>query len=235
MSPESVEPASARVLVVEDDPHLRRAVGALLSVEGHVVFSAGTAAGARALLTAQPVELVLMDSGLLAGGGCRAYRGQGPATVLLMLAQGGPEARAAALEAGADDVLAKPFGPAELRRRIKAALHRGASLSPDDLALAAGLFRRLAPEAAPPSPKQLALLACFQRYPGLALAPAALLAEIWGPDYASEDGYFAAYFGELRRILGNPSVLQRDERSGFVTYAPPDSSAAPVADGRQAR
>lgn len=221
MSPESVEPA-ARVLLVEDDPHLRRAAGALLCMEGYQVFSAATATEARATVAAQPFDLVLIDSGLLHEKDCRAYRGNRPAAVVLMLAQGGPQARAAAFAAGADDALAKPFGPAELRRCTKAALHRGASLTPEELALAAGLYRRLAPAAAPPSPKQLALLACVQRYPHVPLAPAALLAEIWGPDYASEDGYFAAYFRELQRILEGQPLLHRDERNGFVTYAPPD-------------
>ncbi len=124
-----------RILVVEDDPDLRREVTAYLGGLGFAVFAAEDAGAMDALLAAEAIDLLVLDLGLPGEGGlsiCRRLRHGGGPAIIMASAAGEEVDRVLGLELGADDYLPKPFSPRELAARIRAVLRRQEASQPKD-------------------------------------------------------------------------------------------------------
>jgi two-component system response regulator MprA len=215
-----------RVLVVDDDPPLRRMLERSLSAEGFEVTPA--ADGAAALVAAErtPPDVIVLDVGLPAIDGlavCRRLRGRGLVTPILMLtARDAVADRVAGLQAGADDYLVKPFALQELVARLHALTRRGRPtqdrLSYADLILdlpARSVVR--AGRTIELTGRETALLELLLRDPGRTVTRRRAIDEIW--DGAAEENVVDRYITRLRRKLGAPPLIRTLRGSGFVLRA----------------
>ena len=208
----------SRVLVVDDDPHLLRTLGINLTAHGHVVVPATTGAAAlRALADPPAPDVVVLDLGLPDLSGLEVLaglRGWSSVPVIVLSARSDAGDKVAALDAGADDYVTKPFGMPELLARIRAAVRRAATVvadggprvsTPDfDVDLAAKRVVRHGPEGDAEvhlSPTEWGVLEHLVRHPGMLVTQQQLLREVWGPTYRTEGHYLRVYLGHLRRKL----------------------------------
>ena len=203
----------ATILIVEDEKQIRRFLRTALEAEGCKVFEAETCE--RGLIEAgtRKPDLVILDLGLPDRDGVefiRDLRGWAGFPVLILSARGDEADKVAALDAGADDYLTKPFGMAELLARLRVLLRRqarvGAGASPEvafgevrvDLSrrqvLRDGAVVHL-------TPIEYRLLACLLANAGKVLTQRHLLREVWGPSYVDSGHYLRIYVGRLRQKL----------------------------------
>lgn len=227
--------APLRILVAEDDPALREGLGDLLEMEGFSCRLAADGAEAQAAFAEEPFPLVILDVVMPGQDGlslCRAFRKAAPHTQILMLsARGESFDKALGLEFGADDYMAKPFDPAELRARA-AAMARRAALAPaaaaaegagffmDDLWIepAAFLARREGCKI-PLNRRELALLRLLHRHEGRPVDRDALLDEGWGRDHLPNsralDQYIAALRVKIERDPKAPRIIRTARGLGY--------------------
>ncbi len=216
----------ARVLVVDDDPPLRRMLTRSLDAEGFDVTAA--ADGGAALIAAErsAPDVIVLDVALPAIDGlsvCRRLRGRGLGTPILMLtARDAVADRVAGLEAGADDYLVKPFAIQELVARLRALTRRGkqadtllsyADLVLDRLARTATRGTRTIELTG----REAALLELLLRESGRTVTREHAIDEIWGG--AAEPNVVDRYVTRLRRKLGEPPLIKTLRGSGFVLRA----------------
>jgi two-component system KDP operon response regulator KdpE len=211
-----------RILIIEDDAALRNAVRATLERGGYEVTVAGDGpAGTRALGDGRH-DVVLLDIGLPFVDGWRILRGLEPGRtppVIVISARGEERDKVRALDLGADDYLAKPFGADELLARIRAVLRR---VNPDAVAAPAihlddvviDLRRRSVLKAGAEvrlSPTEYGLLAHLARRAGAVVDHQTLLREVWGPSHVHERNYLWTFVQRLRQKLEddphNPRVI----------------------------
>jgi two-component system KDP operon response regulator KdpE len=205
--------AGARLLVVEDDAPTRTAVAAYLRGAGFAVDEAPDAGAAlRAWESARP-DIVVLDLGLPDRDGVvviRRVRRDAATPILVLSARGAEADKVAALEAGADDYVTKPFGMAELRARIGALLRRlgGPAAGPDGVLRNGGValdpVRRAVTvegSAVELTPREYELLKVMLAEPGRVLTSGRLLRAVWGTAYADEGHYLHVYVSRLRRKL----------------------------------
>jgi two-component system KDP operon response regulator KdpE len=204
---------ATRILIVEDDPGIRRFVRQALEEEGHQVFDADRLQ--RGLIEAgtRKPDLVVLDLGLPDGDGIdliRDVRGWSRMPIIVLSARVGDTDKIDALDAGADDYLVKPFSVGELMARVRVALRRGAAASGDVTApLRFGdcridLARRLVTRSGEPvhlTPVEYRLLAVLAAHDGQVLTHRQLLREVWGPQSIEHGHYLRIYMGHLRRKL----------------------------------
>jgi two-component system response regulator MprA len=215
-----------RVLVVDDDPPLRRMLHRSLSAEGFEVTVAPD--GGAALLAAErsAPDVIVLDIALPAMDGlsvCRRLRSRGlPTPILMLTARDAVADRVAGLEAGADDYLVKPFAIQELIARLRALTRRGKSaddrLAYADLTLA--LEARTATRAGRAielTGREAALLELLLREPGRTVTRRRAIDEIWAG--AAEDNVVDRYVTRLRRKLGDPPLIRTLRGAGFVLRA----------------
>ena len=200
----------ARVLVVDDEPQILRALQMKLSSEGYDVDTADTAARALAAAAARLPEAVILDVLLPDGRGtdvCRELRSWSTAPVLMLSAVGDEAEKIAALDAGADDYVTKPFSVDELLARLRAALRR---TLPDGKAvveigaLRIDFAKRLVTSGGRVvslTPTEYELLRVLAQNEGKLLTHPAILREVWGPAYREESNYLHVYISQLRRKL----------------------------------
>jgi len=205
--------AGARLLIVEDDEPTRRSVVANLVAHGYRLTEAEDAGAALRSWDAERPDVILLDLGLPdADGGTiiRRVRKEATTPILVLSARGAESEKVAALEAGADDYVTKPFGMDELRARIAALLRRTAGPASDHLgAVAIGPVRldltsRVATVDGTPvdlTPREYELLKTMLSNPGRLLTKARLLRAVWGTAYADEGHYLHVYVSRLRRKL----------------------------------
>jgi two-component system KDP operon response regulator KdpE len=202
--------SGARVLVVDDEPQILRALQMKLSSEGYDVETAETAAAALAAAAAQVPEAVILDVLLPDGSGtdvCRELRAWSTAPVLMLSAVGDEAEKIAALDAGADDYVTKPFSVDELLARLRAALRRSAPAG-DTTAqigeLRIDFAKRLvtfAGRLVSLTPTEYDLLRLLAQNEGKLLTHPAILRAVWGPAYREESNYLHVYVSQLRRKL----------------------------------
>jgi len=213
----SVETPRPRVLVVDDDESIRRFLDVALRVRGYEVFEA---AGARAALAAAPAvrpDVVILDLGLPDGDGVdvtRQLRATDHASILVLSVRDQEEDKVAALEAGAEDYLTKPFGIDELHARLRVLLrrrtahHAGGPISTGDLEI--DLDRRVVKvrgKAVHLTPTEYDLLKALVQAEGRVGTHGQLLQQIWGPAYAAEGHLLRVNISNLRRkIEPDPAV-----------------------------
>ena len=200
----------ARVLVVDDEPQILRALQMKLSSEGYEVDTAATAAAALASAAARVPAAVILDVLLPDGRGtdvCRELREWSSAPVLMLSAVGDEAEKIAALDAGADDYVTKPFSVDELLARLRAALRR--TLPAGDAVIELGelridLAKRLVTvggRAVSVTPTEYDLLRLLARNQGKLMTHPAILREVWGPGYREESNYLHVYVSQLRRKI----------------------------------
>lgn len=202
------------VLVVEDDLPIRRFLRAALGEGGYRLKEVTTAAQALEALVSEPPDLVLLDLGLPDRDGIellRELRGWSQVPVIVVSAREREHDKVAALDAGADDYLSKPFGVGELRARMRVALrHAAVSGGPAGAAvfeageLRVDLAARLVTVAGREvhlTPHEFGLLALLVKHAGKVVTHRQLLHEVWGPEYGSENHYVRVYMAQLRRKL----------------------------------
>jgi two-component system KDP operon response regulator KdpE len=202
--------SARRVLVVDDEPQILRALQMKLSSEGYQVDTARTAAEARAAAAAHPPEAVILDVLLPDGRGtdvCRDLREWSTASILILSAVGDEAEKIAALDAGADDYVTKPFSVDELLARLRAALRRTVpSRAPvlDIGEVRIDLEKRLVSVAGRPlslTPTEYNLLRLLAQNEGKLLTHPTILREVWGPAYQEESNYLHVYVSQLRRKI----------------------------------
>jgi two-component system KDP operon response regulator KdpE len=203
---------SARVLIVEDDPALRNAVQGILDRNGYEVDTATDGAAGVAALRTGSYDAVLLDIGLPFVDGWRILEGLAPArapSVIVISARGEERDKVRALDMGADDYLAKPFGAEELLARIRAVLRRANPAAVASPAIQLGdvvvdLARRTVLRAGTEvrlSPTEYGLLAQLARRAGSVVDHGTLLREVWGPSHVHERNYLWTFIQRLRQKL----------------------------------
>jgi len=220
------------VLVIEDEPQMQRLLGATLEAHGYRAVGATSGAeGLRQAATRAP-ELVLLDLGLPDVEGlevARRLRAWSQVPIIVLTARGREDDKVAALDAGADDYVTKPFGVGELLARVRVALRHAARVAGDPGepiveigALRVDLGRRrvtLAGADVRLTATEYRLLALLARHAGRVLTHAFLLKEVWGPGYQGRDHYLRVYMAQLRRKLeqdpARPRYLVTDLGVGY--------------------
>jgi two-component system KDP operon response regulator KdpE len=205
--------AGAHLLLVEDDGPTRASVAANLVAHGYRVAEAGDARAAVRLWDAARPDLILLDLGLPDADGAtiiRRVRRDAVTPILVLSARGAERDKVAALEAGADDYVTKPFGMEELRARVAALLRRTAGPAADRAGVLTlgsvrlDLVKRQASVGGRPvdlTPREYELLKAMLARPGGVLTKARLLRAVWGTAYADEAHYLHVYVSRLRRKL----------------------------------
>jgi two-component system, OmpR family, KDP operon response regulator KdpE len=222
-----------RVLVVDDEPQILRALSANLRGAGYDVTTAATGEDALANAAMRPPDAVILDLVLPDKSGTevtRELRQWSKAPVILLSAVGDEGDKVAALDAGADDYVTKPFGIDELLARLRAALRR--STAPGDPVLQVGelsldLEKRLASfdgRTLALTPHEFNLLRFFMQNEGKLLTHPAILREVWGPQYHDESHYLHVYVSQLRRKIepdpARPRYLLTEPGAGYRLVAP---------------
>jgi two-component system, OmpR family, KDP operon response regulator KdpE len=225
--------SGARVLVVDDEPQILRAVQMKLRNAGYAVDAVTTAKDALAQAAMRPPEAVILDLLLPDGSGtevCRELRRWSSAPILVLSAVGEEKEKIAALDAGADDYVTKPFSGEELLARLRAALRRTAA--PGEPVLEVGELRidrekRAVTMAGTPvslTPTEWDLLRLLAENEGKLLTHPTILREIWGPAYREESNYLHVYISHLRRKIepdpARPRYLLNQPGVGYRLVSP---------------
>jgi two-component system, OmpR family, KDP operon response regulator KdpE len=215
----TVSGAESKVLVVDDDRQMLRAVSNALRVRGYSVITAGDGESALEILAETEPDLMLLDLGLPNLDGhavISRLRGWTDIPVIVLSVREGQDEKAAALDAGADDYVTKPFGTKELLARMRAVLRRAASDQPDPVLLFGELEidlpRRLVKLAGEPihlTPTEYRLLETMATNSGKLLTHSFLLRKVWGPGYGTESNYLRLYVRQLRQKLGDDPARPR--------------------------
>ncbi|MFG6416547.1 response regulator [Roseateles sp. DC23W] len=203
---------AARVLMIEDEPEIRRFVRMALESEGMEVFDAATLKRGLIDAATRRPELVVLDLGLPDGDGLdfiREFRGWSQSPVLVLSARDGEERKVQALDAGADDYLVKPFGVAELLARVRVQLRRSGGGQAADPVLRFGpvaVDRALRTvtrdgEELHLTPIEYRLLQELASAPGRVLTHQHLLKAVWGPGHAEDVHYVRVHMANLRKKL----------------------------------
>jgi len=230
-----------KLLVVDDDPAIRRLLTRTLDRAGYTVVEAADARAALAALAIDKPDLVLLDLGLPDRDGLELLptlaRAPDPA-VIVLTARDATDEKVAALDLGADDYVTKPFDTEELLARVRASLRRAARASSERTVIHFGdavidlVLRRVtrAGEDVHLPPKEYGLLAELARYPGRVLTHAHLLRAVWGPAHLGDVEYLRVAMRALRRKLeddpAQPTVLLNEPGVGYrLRFSEADGTA----------
>ncbi len=206
------EQSDARVLVVDDEPQIRRALGINLRARGYQVDLAEDGEQALELAASHPPDVVVLDLGLPGIDGVeviRGLRGWSRVPIVVLSVRDAEADKVAALDAGADDYVTKPFGMDELLARLRAALRR-TGVAADDVArletpdfvidLAAKRVTRDGEEIRL-TPTEWQIVEVLVTNRGKLVDQRRLLQEVWGPQYGEETNYLRVYLAQIRRKL----------------------------------
>jgi two-component system KDP operon response regulator KdpE len=222
-----------RVLVVDDEPQILRALTTNLRGAGYDVETAATAGEALAAAALRPPEAVILDLVLPDRHGtdvCRELRTWTAVPILVLSAVGEEREKVEALDAGADDYVTKPFGVEELLARLRAALRR--TVPPGEPVLRVGALEldlekhAFSVDGRPVAltPTEFGLLRLLMRNEGKLLTHRMLLREVWGPAYGGESHYLHVYVSQLRRKIEadptRPRHLLTEPGAGYRLVRP---------------
>jgi two-component system KDP operon response regulator KdpE len=232
-----VTDAAHAVLVVDDDPQLRRLLRTTLAAQGFRVIEADTARRALIEAASHKPDLVILDLGLPDAEGHTVVRGireWSTLPIVVLSARVDEQQKIAALDAGADDYVTKPFTVGELQARIRSALRRAAQPADAGERLRLGavqvdLARRVAtgPQGEIHfTPIEYRLLAALARHRGAVATQRQLLREVWGPDHVDQPHYLRVYMKQLRAKIepdpAQPRHLLTEIGIGYRLLAEPD-------------
>jgi two-component system KDP operon response regulator KdpE len=221
--------AAARILIVDDEPSILATMAPLLRARGYDVSTATSGHAALEAVDREPPQLVILDLGLPDLNGIEVARRlrEGRAVPILVLsARGAEQDKVAALDAGADDYVTKPFGSEELLARVRAALRRGDSAAPAGVIkrgdLTIDVDRRRVVRGSDElrlTPKELELLLFLAQHPGRVLTHRAILKAIWGPNAVDQPEHLRVLINSLRRKLerdsANPQYIKTEPWVGY--------------------
>lgn len=224
--------AGARVLVVDDEPQIRRALRRTLEAHGYDVRTAATGEDALAAVRWHP-DVVLLDLMLPDIDGldvARRLREQSTVPILVLSARGEEQMKVRALDEGADDYITKPFGTEELLARIRTALrHTGGQPLPvvQIGELSVDLERRAVTRGGQPvhlTPTEYEVLKFLLQHPGKVVTHRMLLQTVWGPEHVEETQYLHVFMRQLRRKLeddpSRPRYILTEPGVGYRLSAP---------------
>jgi two-component system, OmpR family, KDP operon response regulator KdpE len=221
----------ARILVVDDEPQIRRVLKSALSVQGYEVYDARTGEDALETLRDRRFDLVLLDVNMPGMGGleaCRQIRPTSDLAIIMLTVRDSEQDKVAALDAGADDYITKPFSTPELMARIRAALRRlpaaaattAAVLDLGDIQVHPADRRVMVRgQAVRLTPKEFDVLLYLASNPNMTIAHGKLLQAIWGPDYGDQVEYLRTFVNQLRKKIevdpGHPMHLITEPWVGY--------------------
>lgn len=223
-----------RVLCVDDEPHLLRTLGANLRARSYDVDLADTGERALELAAAHRPDAVILDLGLPGMSGIdviRALRHWTHAPIVVLSARDGEFDKIAALDAGADDFVTKPFGMGELMARVRAALRRSIPADEAPVVVTPHLTIDLVSRRAITptgevrlTPTEWHVVEVLVRNAGRLVRSRDLLQQVWGPEYVSETNYLRVHMAHIRRKLepepGAPRYFHTEPGSGY-RFEPP--------------
>jgi two-component system KDP operon response regulator KdpE len=220
-----------RVLVVDDEPQLARALAINLRARHYEVDVAPDGRSALDLAARRSPDVVLLDLGLPDLDGVEVIhglRGWTQIPIIVLSARQGSEDKVEALDAGADDYVTKPFGMDELLARLRAAVRRGQPAAPEEPVVRTAAFtvdlaaKRVTDadgDEVRLTPTEWHLLEVLARNAGRLVSQRQLLQEVWGPGYAKETHYLRVYLAQLRRKLepepARPRFLRTEPGLGY--------------------
>ena len=203
--------SSARILIVDDEPQIRRVLRTTLSSQGYTVAEAKNGDEALEQIREKRPDLILLDVNMPGRSGlevCHEIRGTSDIPIIMLTVRNTERDKVQALDAGADDYVVKPFGSEELMARIRAALRRAAPSEAMPPFLSADLkidFEKRAVTVRGHlmrlTPKEFELLRQLVANQGKALSHRRLLQAVWGPDYGDETEYLRVFINQLRKKI----------------------------------
>jgi two-component system, OmpR family, KDP operon response regulator KdpE len=220
------------IVLIEDEPQIRRFLRTTLTSQGYRLFEAANGADGLVEVASRQPDVAIVDLGLPDIDGLeviRRLRGWTAVPIIVLSARGQEREKVVALDAGADDYISKPFGADELLARIRVALRHtaGASHEEDDATFTVGdlrvdLMRRQVSIAGAPvhlTPIEYKLLTTLVRHAGKVVTTPQLLREVWGPTHADQGHYVRVYMAHLRHKLetepANPRYLLTEPGVGY--------------------
>jgi two-component system KDP operon response regulator KdpE len=221
---------SARIMIVDDDPQIRRVLRTALVAQGYEVVDARNGEEALEKFRDERADLVILDINMPGMSGleaCRTIRSTSDVSIIMLTVRDAESDKVEALDAGADDYMTKPFGSPELLARIRAALRRSPQLSNDtqivrfeDVEINFTLRRVVVSgKETRLTPKEYELLQYMVAHPNVPIPHTKLLQSVWGPDYGDEVEYLRVFINQLRKkIEKNPSTPKYLVTEPWVGY-----------------
>jgi two-component system KDP operon response regulator KdpE len=230
--------SAGRILVVDDDPQIRRVMRVTLTGQGYEVDDAKDGEAALDTLRDHRFDLVLLDMNMPGMGGletCRAIRGQSDIAIIMLTVRDAESDKVDALDAGADDYITKPYHTPELLARIRAALRRTPSMQEPSGRLVLGQVQVDfdAREVTAPgrkvrlTPKEFELLRYMAGRANKTVSHRELLQAVWGPDYGDQVDYLRVFVNQLRKKIeltpSSPVYLLTEPWVGYRLTVPAES------------
>jgi two-component system KDP operon response regulator KdpE len=219
-----------KILVVDDDPQIRRVLRTTLVVQGYEVADARSGEDALEKLREGKYDLILLDMNMQGMDGietCRLIRANSDTAIVMLTVRDTERDKVSALDAGADDYVTKPFSTPELLARIRAALRRVPTLENGPQVIKAGELEldlqarrvRLRGNSIRLTPKEFELLRYLALHPNIPVPHMKLLQAVWGPDYGEEVEYLRVFINQLRKkIEADPASPQFILTEPWVGY-----------------
>lgn len=229
--------SGGRILVVDDDPQIRRAMKAALTARGYEASDVRTGDEALEKLRSETFDLILLDVNMPGSSGmeiCRVIRSSSDIAIIMLTVNNSEKSKVEALDAGADDYVTKPFSTPELLARIRATLRRLPQL-PDDEGLKQLTLQGVEIDlpsrqttvrgrASRLTAKEFDLLSYFLARPNRTISHRELLQAVWGPDYGDELEYLRVFVNRLRKKIepdpAKPRFLVTDAWAGYRFHLP---------------
>ncbi|MFZ0639988.1 MAG: response regulator transcription factor [Candidatus Acidiferrales bacterium] len=236
---------SAKILVVDDAPQVRRVMRATLTAEGYTIFEAREGAEALEIFRAKRPDIILLDVNMPGMNGleaCREIRRNSDVPIIMLTVRNAERDKVLALDAGADDYVVKPFGMQELLARIRAALRRTSPQDKVPAILSKDLSvdfetRRVKVQGREVhlTPKEFELLRQLVANQGKPLTHRRLLQSVWGPDYGNEPEYLRVTINQLRKKIerdpAHPKFILTEPWIGY-RFEPPSAHTAAGVESR---
>ena len=229
-----------QILIVDDEPQIRRVLRTTLISHGYTAIEARTGDEALDVLRNEHADLVLLDVNMPGRSGletCREIRASSDVPIIMLTVRNTESDKVQALDAGADDYVVKPFGAEELMARIRAALRRGAPSDSPPAFVSADLKidfekRTVLVKGKPVrlTPKEFELLRHLVANQGKTVGHRRLLQAVWGPDYGDETEYLRVFINQLRKKIEpdpqHPRYIHTEPWVGY-RFEPPQERARP--------
>ena len=230
--------SAGRILVVDDDPQIRRVMRVTLTGHSYEVDDVKSGEAALEKIRDQRFDLVLLDMNMAGLSGldtCRAIRSQSEIAIIMLTVRDTETDKVEALDAGADDYVTKPFNPPELLARIRAALRRTPSTHGPSGRLMLGSIevdfdtRQVNARGGQVrlTPKEFELLRYFVAHSNKVLSHRELLQAVWGPDYGDQVDYLRVFVNQLRKKIeakpSSPTFLLTEPWVGYRFHLPSET------------